>query len=237
MIRLLAIVVAIWPAISDAACRQALVLALDVSGSVDAQEYRLQRDGVATALGSDAVRALILAPGAAPMKLAVFEWSGPDDQAMVLQWTEISDEATLLAAITTIRAHRRQPHSPTTALGSAMQRGAALLAQHPSCWKHTLDISGDGQANTGPRPQFVDLSHAPAGMIINGLVIGEGDGHGADHRAANIRALSSYFTVYVIRGAGAFVETAIGFETYAQAMERKLIRELQAIAIGAVIAP
>jgi hypothetical protein len=74
-------------------------------------------------------------------------------------------------------------------------------------------------------------------MIINGLVIGDGDAHGADHRAANIRELSSYFTAYVIRGDGAFVETAVGFDTYAAAMERKLIRELQAIAIGAVIAP
>lgn len=237
MIRLAAIMAVLWSTAAGAACRQALVLALDVSGSVDAQEYVLQRDGVATALGSDAVRALILAPGAAPMRLAVFEWSGPDDQAMILPWLEIKDEATLLEAISTIRAHQRQPQSPTTALGSAMQRGGAMLAQQASCWKHTLDISGDGEANTGPRPQFVDLSQAPGGIIINGLVIGEGDAHGADHRAANIRELSSYFHAYVIRGPDAFVETAIGFDTYAAAMERKLIRELQAIAIGAVKTP
>ena len=224
MIRLIAAVVALWPMSVDAACRQALVLALDVSGSVDAQEYVLQRDGVATALASDAVQALVLAPGAAPIQLAVFEWSGPDEQAMILNWTEITNAAALSQAIATIRSHQRQPQSPTTALGSAMQRGGALLAQHPSCWKHTLDISGDGQANTGPRPQFVDLSQAPAGMIINGLVIGEGDAHGADHRAANIRELGSYFSAYVTRGPGAFVETAIGFEAYAAAMERKLIR-------------
>lgn len=234
MKNLVLIAALLWPLAVQANCRQALVLALDVSGSVDAREYALQRDGVATALNSAAVRALLLSEGAAPTRLAIFEWSGPEDQSLIVPWTEIAQTSDLDQAIARIRGHQRQAASPTTAIGSAMQVGFDMLAQHPDCWKHTLDISGDGEANTGPRPQFVSLAPAPSGTLVNGLVIGSGDNAGGDDRGANIRELSSYFSAYVVRGPGAFVEVAIGFEDYAQAMERKLIRELGAIAIGAI---
>ena len=222
MIRALALLALVWAGAAQGACRQALVLALDVSGSVDAREYRLQLDGVAAALESVAVQEVLFATGAAPVRLAVFEWSGPEDQAMILDWTGITDPAALARVTARLRAHQRQPKAPTTALGSAMQTGLRLLAAQPACWTHTLDISGDGEANTGPRPQDVTLTGAPPGTLVNGLVIGAPDG-----------ALARYFTAYVIRGAGAFVEEAAGFEDYAAAMERKLIRELAALAIGA----
>ena len=67
---------------------------------------------------------------------------------------------------------------------------------------------------------------------MNGLVIGSGNRRGDDERIADIKELSSYYNSYVIRGTGAFVEAALGFEEYAAAMERKLLRELASIAIG-----
>lgn len=220
------------PLQAHSACRQALALGLDVSGSVDASEYQLQLHGVAQALSSDAVKDVLFRHGSAPVRVSVFEWSGPNDQTIILPWTELNTPNDLETAVSSLRLFQRTAKSPTTAIGSAMRFGEQLLASQPTCWRHTLDLSGDGEANTGPRPQFVSFSTDT--MTINGLVIGSGDAHSSDQRAAEIKALAAYFQSYVVRGPGAFVETAIGFENYAEAMERKLIRELQSIAIGSL---
>lgn len=216
------------PSIGVAACSQALVLGLDVSGSVDPREYQLQREGLATALMSPAVVQVLLTPDRAPVDVAVFEWSGPYHQVLIQPWTTIDDEAALIAVAQNLRSRPRIKGSPTTAIGAAMRYGAALLDQRDTCWKRTLDISGDGQANTGPRPQDVVLPD----FTVNALVIGAAQRLSRDERAADIKELSSYFDAYVIRGAGAFVEIAIGFEDYATAMERKLLRELQSLALS-----
>jgi hypothetical protein len=217
---------------ADAACRQALALGLDVSGSVDAVEYRLQLDGLATALDSPAVRGVLFAQPAAPIRITVYEWSGPEDQTVILPWTELSDTAALQTTTSVLLGHQRGEAAPTTAIGSAMLAGFALLRDQTACWKRTLDLSGDGPANTGPRPQDVADTLRPAGVVVNGLVIGSGDQKGDDERIADIKELTSYYRTYVIRGPGAFVESALGFNDYAAAMERKLLRELQSIAIG-----
>lgn len=211
-------------------CRQALALGLDVSGSVDATEYRLQLDGLAAALTSGPVRAALLSDTGAPVRIAVYEWSGPTEQTQVLNWTVIDSDAALTAAAARLRAHQRGPRDLTTGLGAAVQFGGVLLAQQPDCWKRTLDISGDGPSNAGPRPQ--DIRTLPPGVTVNALAIGLAGQATGDIRAADIKELSSYFRAYVIRGPDAFVETALGFSDYAAAMERKLLRELQAVVLG-----
>ena len=112
-----------------------------------------------------------------------------------------------------------------------MLLGGAMLAEQGGCWRHTLDISGDGEANTGPRPHTVSMAQAPAGTVVNGLVIA-GDDAAGDDRLANVRQLTTYFEGSVIRGPEAFVEVALGFADYADAMERKLLRELKVIAVS-----
>ena len=69
-----------------AACRQALALGLDVSGSVDADEYRLQLDGLAAALASPEVVSALIADAASPVRITVYEWSGPNDQQVLVPW-------------------------------------------------------------------------------------------------------------------------------------------------------
>ena len=70
-------------------------------------------------------------------------------------------------------------------------------------------------------------------MVVNALVIGaDADIYAGDPRTEEIQELSAYFQSYVIRGPGAFIDTALGFDDYEAAMRRKLIRELQTIAIG-----
>lgn len=217
---------------AQAACRQALAMGLDVSGSVDAGEYRLQLDGLATALSSPAVQEVLFAQPDAPVRIAVYEWSGPEDQHVILPWTALTSPADLMQATATLRGHQRRAAGPTTAIGSALLAGFSLLDGQSDCWQRTLDLSGDGPANTGPRPQDIGDDLMPAGVVVNGLVIGSGNPRGDDERFADIKELSSYYRSYVLRGAGAFVEAALGFDDYAAAMERKLLRELQSIAIG-----
>ncbi len=224
----------IMPLAADAACRQALALGLDVSGSVDATEYRLQLDGLATALDAPAVREVLFAQPAAPIRIIVYEWSGPEDQTIILPWTALTDDSALATVTTGLRGHQRSEAAPTTAIGSAMLAGFALLDEQTECWKRTLDLSGDGPANTGPRPKDIEDRLRPAGVTVNGLVIGSGDQRGDDARIAEIKELSAYYRSYVMRGPGAFVESALGFDDYAAAMERKLLRELQSLAIGAL---
>ena len=217
---------------AQAACRQALALGLDISGSVDAREYVLQREGLAAALGADAVRAAILQQPGAPIRLTVYEWSGPAAQTVILPWTDIADGPALDAARQRILTAPRTAQDQTTALGSALLAGFAMLDRQSDCWTRTLDLSGDGIANTGPRPQDVGAGRMPQGVTVNGLTIGADLPPGREETSADIRALSANFRAYVIRGPGAFVETALGFQDYAAAMERKLLRELQTLALS-----
>ncbi|SEW23247.1 Protein of unknown function [Cognatiyoonia koreensis] len=228
----LAFLICLWGAQASAQCRQALALGLDVSGSVNAEEYRLQIDGLASALESTAVQKALLGGSNAPVRVLVYEWAGSDDSTLILPWLTINSAADITTATTTLRAHQRGPQSPTTALGAALRTGFAYLSEQPDCWKQTLDISGDGPSNTGPRPQ--DIAR-PAEIIVNGLVIGADDPDIGDQRQEDIKSLSSYYRAYVIGGPDAFVETAAGFSSYATAMERKLLRELQALAIGQLV--
>ncbi len=231
MIRL-ALFLLLLPGLAHAACRQALALGLDVSASVDGEEYRLQLDGLATALNSAEVQNVLFMQPEAPVHILVYEWSGPSDQTVIVSWTPLVSPSDLARVSATLRSHPRSAAAPTTAIGSAMLAGFRYLGEQPACWKRTLDLSGDGHSNTGPRPQDIGDHRIPTGVIVNGLVIGSGDLRGDDERFADIKELSSYYISNVIRGPGSFVEAALGFEDYAAAMERKLLRELTSLVLG-----
>ncbi|TYB82438.1 DUF1194 domain-containing protein [Maritimibacter fusiformis] len=210
-------------------CRQALALALDVSGSVDAEEYRLQLDGLAAALTDPQVVEAFVAGAAAPVRLMVYEWSGPAHQRVILGWTEVADAPALSAIATTLRSTVRVPAAPSTALGTAMAVGAGFLSGQPDCWTRTLDISGDGTSNTGPRPQDIGHLASLAEITVNALAIGVGE----RQTLSTTGDLVEYFRQNVIRGPGAFVEHAAGFADFEAAMVRKLLRETRGLAIGA----
>lgn len=231
---LLLVLACVRPVAAAGTCRQALALGLDVSGSVDGREYRMQIDGLAAALRDPRVVAALLALPAAPVRISVFEWSGTSYQRLLVDWTEIIGAHTLAAVADRLAATGRSPASPGTALGTAMRFGAALVAGQRDCWKRTLDLSGDGRHNVGPHPRDVRSTLAGQDFTLNGLVIGADAPHGSDRRQEDIAALSAYFGAWVILGPGAFVETALGFEDYRAAMIRKLLRELQGPTLSAL---
>jgi hypothetical protein len=216
---------------SFATCRQALVLGLDVSGSVDDREYILQTQGLAQALTSPDVASAFLAMPDAWVDLAIFEWSGQYSQTMIQPWTTVRSEADLSQVAQRLQGHKKSLTDLTTAIGAAMRFAQDLLAQKPKCWQATFDISGDGKSNNGPRPQ--DVRGQMSGTIVNALVVGASPlrGVAGDDDTA---ALTAYFTAYVIDPDQGFIETARGFDDYQAAMERKLVKELQVIAIGAL---
>lgn len=229
---LLALAALTWPAAAEAACRQALALGLDVSGSVDAREYRLQLDGLAAALLRPGVQAAFLALPDAPVRLYVFEWAGVGSQREILPWTEVTGREVLAGIAGRLRATPRVPQDPGTAVGEAMLTGAAVLSEQPGCWRRTLDLSGDGQNNVGPQPREVRRDPRLGDTTVNALVIG------VPRRPDTVIAgLEDWFRIEVIRGPEAFVEIAAGFRDFEDAMARKLLKELRTQAIGALERP
>jgi hypothetical protein len=236
MIRVIALGLAMAGALASgaaAACRQALVLGLDVSGSVDRTEYRMQVEGLARSLDNPDVRDMLLSTPEFPIRIAVFEWSGPLGQHLILPFTEISDAATLDTVILAIAAAERRPDSHTTAIGSAMQTGFDLLSDQSQCLTLTLDLSGDGPSNSGPRPRGVSPPPEIGTVTVNGLVVAD-SALDRDRQYRQVGDLAAYYEAYVIRGPGAFVEAAFGYSDYESAMTRKLLRELTSIVLGDV---
>ncbi len=228
----------LWVSVSApaaAACRQALALALDVSGSVDALEYRLQIDGVANALRDPEVEAAFLMFPETPVRLMVFEWSARGHQRKVVPWTIVSSEDDLRRIADTL--NRTQPAAvddPSTAIGPAMLYGVAELMRQDDCWQKTLDISGDGPANVGIHPQ--DIKPEEIGpIIINGLIIGPDSPANINKNRHNLKSLLAYYESYILRGFGSFAEVAVDYADFQTAMRRKLIRELQPAAVSGVL--
>lgn len=217
------VALAAGPAGAD--CRLALALGLDVSRSVSPEEHALQRLGLAAALDSRDVKAALLEPGD-PVALAVFEWSGIEHQEQVLSWTLIRSEADLKAVIDVITGHPRRNLRQFTALGAALDYGRQLLAAAPACAAMTLDVSGDGRSNQGLSPGQVYSRIDFDGITVNGLAIG---GHESD--------IADYYATQVIRGSGAFVETARNSSDFPRAIRRKLERELLQQMLGDGAAP
>ncbi|MBT8424972.1 MAG: DUF1194 domain-containing protein [Silicimonas sp.] len=214
-----------------AACRLALALALDISGSVDADEYRLQMSGLSTALADRDVVAALLASPDAPVAIAIYEWSSARHQNVIQDWTLIDSAASLEGVRARLNQIQRAPAPQATGLGAAMVFGGRLLDDAPGCWNRTLDISGDGKNNDWPDPRNVRAEGSLAGVLINGLVIAPDTGRG-DRATTEAGELVAYFKARVIQGPDAFVEVAFGYEDYADAMRRKLLRELRSRPVG-----
>ena len=232
---LVALSFALWltgAAGADAACRQALALGLDVSGSVDEGEYQLQLRGLAAALVSDDVRTSLMRLPDAPVRILVFEWSGQNYQSVLVPWTDITGPLRLRAVSELLRATTRRQAPPTTALGQAIAVGVGFLNQQPDCWKRTLDISGDGKNNTGLEPHHVNSPKKIGDIVINALIIGVDDSSRLSHAELSIAELTAYFAHRVLAGPGAFSEVAMGFEDYERAMSRKLLRELEFLSMS-----
>lgn len=228
MVRLAALVgLLVWAAPAAAqTCRLALVLAMDVSSSVDAAEDRLQRGGMASALiAPEVVGAFLSSPD--PVALFIYEWSGRYNQEVLVDWTYVQSEADLLNASFAVANSTRSHNDFPTAMGYALGFAADRIAKGPDCLFSTVDMAGDGENNDGFGPDEAYAAFPFAGITVNGLVV-----NGAEFEAET--RLIEFYSSEVIRGPGAFVEIASGFADYERAMERKLVREVASQVIGQI---
>lgn len=193
-------------------CEVALMLAVDVSGSVDAREYRIQMDGLAAALVDGSVSEALVSGN---VKLALMQWTGSGRQSVVINWTEIAAEVDILAFADQVVSEPRLWRDYSTAIGEAMALSLAYFGQVPECKRHVIDISGDGQNNEGRLPRDVWGDLVAARVTVNALVIEE-----------SVADLTAYFEREVIMGPGSFAVTANSFDDYPKQMVRKLYREL-----------
>ncbi|MEP4198965.1 MAG: DUF1194 domain-containing protein [Aliishimia sp.] len=205
---------------SALACDLALVLAVDVSGSVDPQEYRIQMDGLALALRDGIVAEALVDQQA---KVTLLQWTGSTRQRQTVPWTHMTSFAAVSGFADAVEADPRIWRNFSTAIGEALIISRDLLAQVPECARHVVDVSGDGRSNEGDTPEAMRAQMRDAGITVNGLAIETDD-----------TDLTAYFFESLIRGERAFVETAYGFEDYPAAILRKLQRETNRIAAGVV---
>lgn len=201
---------AFWPTISWS-CDLALVLAVDVSGSVDQQEYRVQMDGLAAALRDGTVVDALIDQRA---QVTLIQWSGSGRQRQTIEWRQIDDAAGAAALATAISDDPRVWRNFSTAVGEAIGLSLDVLAQVPNCRRKVIDVSGDGVSNEGPAPQEYRDALGAADVTVNALAIETGDDD-----------LTAWFFENLIQGEGAFVITANGFEDYPEQIRRKLQRE------------
>ncbi len=207
-------------------CRLALLLALDVSSSVDADEDRLQRGGLAAALQAPEVRNAFFASDL-PVALAVYEWSGRYNQEVLLDWVMIRNSAAIGFAAEKIASSRRSHNEFPTAMGYALGYGAQMLEKGPECLTKTIDMAGDGRNNEGFLPRAAYAEFPFEGVTVNGLVV-----NAAEFESET--QLIHFYETEVLYGPGAFLEIADGFDDYERAMRRKLERELRPPSIGAL---
>jgi hypothetical protein len=214
------VLLAAAPAFAQGQCRLALQLGMDVSASVDQAEYRLQVEGLASALLDPTVtEAFLNGPG--PVALSIFEWSGRFQQDIIVDWVMVESEADLLAITERVNQAIRGNQDFPTALGYALGFASTRFREAPACLFQTLDISGDGQNNDGFPPAAAYEHFDFDGVTVNGLAIG-----GAS------REIEGYFLEHVMHGPGAFVEYALNHNDFAETMRRKLERELRAMILG-----
>lgn len=206
-----------WPvlAIAQTKCTIALVLAADVSGSVDSTEFHMQKIGMAKTFRDKEVIELIThLPGGVAVTLT--HWSGGKSQRLVVDWNTIENAADAYAFADKIENDKRVRTGSLTAIGKALLHADQLLGSNPtSCYKKVIDLSSDGRSNTGPDAGLVADILAAKDIFINALVIVNND-----------KTLIPYFQQNIIRGAGAFVQPAHGYGDFANAFKRKLLREL-----------
>lgn len=221
MVRLALLFALLWAGAAQGACRLALVLALDVSASVDAREYDLQRLGLAAALDAPDVRHAILQGAPGHVALAVFEWSGRFQQKLHLDWTALHRPQDIDRAVLSLGRMTRSHDDAPTSVGQALGYGASLLQRGPDCTRRVIDLSGDGVNNHGYGPAEAYRHFPFRDVVVNGLVV-QGDDP----------EVLSFYASEVLRGPGAFLETADGFDDFREAITRKLLREINDIMLG-----
>ena len=229
---LTAVVVLIGPAAPAARAAEEvdllLVLSSDVSRSIDAPKFKLQRDGYAAAIVNPRVLQAIRSGALGKIAVTLVEWSGIGAQKIVIDWSIIRDEATAKDFSAQI-VEAPRAFADRTSISGGIDFAMAQLARAPfQSNRRTIDVSGDGTNNSGREVTFARDEAVAKGVTINGLVIlSQPVSWNADHTNPP-GGLDNYYRNNVIGGPGSFVMVANGFESFGNAILSKLIAEVAA---------
>jgi len=203
-----------------------LVLAVDVSYSMDLEELALQREGYMAAVTSpEFLQALKLGPHGR-VALAYVEWAGAEEQKLIVDWTIIRGSADAAGFAEAIRrAPLRRVYR--TSISGAMEFGAGLLENNAiKGLRRVIDISGDGANNQGPMVEITRDALVRRGITINGLPLMLKAPAGS---MLDIVDLDVYYEDCVIGGPGAFVIPVEGIAQFAEAIKTKLVLEVAGV--------
>src|SRR5262249_37421305 len=205
------------PAAAQTSVDLALVLAVDASGSVDQFRFDLQKQGYVAAFRSPRVVRAIASGGAnGAIAVTMVQWTGPALQVHVVPWMTIRDAASAEAVAAAIDKAPRELFGGGTSISGAIDYGLSLLQIAPrKATRRVVDISGDGSNNRGRSVREARDEAVASGIVINGLPI-----------IALEPGLDRYFYDNVIGGPGAFVVAAESYETFGDAILKKLITEI-----------
>ena len=206
-----------------------LVLAADVSRSIDNDKYELQRKGYAAAMSDPDVLRAIAAGPTGRIAVCFVEWAGAGSQKLVIDWTPIGNASEASAFGARVAAAPRSFYD-RTAIGSAIDFSAGLFKQAPYLAdRQIIDVSGDGASNGGHDIRSArDDALAHGVTAINGIVI-LSDMNGPEYLVEHTHppgGLDSYYRQNVVGGLNAFVAVASGFETFGRSLVQKLIQEI-----------
>ena len=204
-----------------------LVLAADVSRSVDQPKFQLQRDGYANAITDVRVINAILSGTNRRIAVCFVEWSGAGAQKVVIDWSVIDGpDAARKFSDALVEAPRS--FADRTSISGAIDFSMEMLARAPfEAARRTIDISGDGTHNSGRGLLAAREDALARGITINGLVIlSERPLPWNPEHTNPPGGLAKYFQDNVIGGPGAFVMVAEGFQSFGQAIISKLIAEI-----------
>lgn len=211
------------PARAEEPVDVALVLAVDVSRSIDEDEARLQREGYRSAVSDPRVVEAVRGGMLGGIAIAYVEWAGIEYQRTVIPWTRIASQRDAEAWAAALAAAPRASLS-WTSISGAIEYARRTMSECPhEATRRVIDVSGDGVNNSGPPAEQARDRAVADGITINGLpILNDRPTFGRPPPVP----LDQYFRESVIGGAGSFVIAAEDFEAFGQAVRRKLIREI-----------
>ena len=193
-----------------------LVLAVDVSSSVDEKEYQLQVRGIAAAFRHPDVVSAIQASGGNGIAVAMVQWSDNEEQSLVGGWHVIRDSADAAEYARIIRRSPRIIPGGQTSIAGALSFAIDEIENNNiNSSRRVIDVSGDGRSNNGIHPMSIRDNAIDNNITINGLVILNEEPF-----------LGGYFERSVIGGHGAFMMVAEDYRDYAAMILQKLLREI-----------
>lgn len=193
-----------------------LVLAVDVSGSVNQARYELQRRGYAEAFRHQRVIDAIRSGPSGAIAVTMVQWTGPELQVLARPWTLLKDRASTQAFADAIDETPRQLFSGGTSISGAIDYSMRLFPGSAyRGLKRVIDVSGDGSNNRGRDAGSARDDAVSGGVTINGLPILSLEPY-----------LDRYYHQHVIGGPGAFMIPAESYEAFGNAVLRKLVLEI-----------